>query len=578
MVTGRGARQAGAVRPRFAARSTYGDVRRPLAREPRCYPPVTMGWRERNERLLEAGLALSSELSLPATLQRIVDLAADLTGARYGALGVLGRDGTITEFITTGVTAAERAAIGDIPVGRGILGVLIDDAVPLRLRDLASDPRSAGFPPNHPTMRSFLGAPVSAHGQVFGNLYSTEKQGAAEFTAEDERDLVVLAAQAGVAIQNARLYQDAGARARRLEALRQIASAILSGTDPDEVLQLVTSSARALVGADLASLAGPAGPGQLRVQAADGLHAERLLGSSFPVQGSVSGEVVRTGKSVVVADAASDQRVRQPALRAGGFGAAVFAPLAVRGQVLGTLLVANAGGGRAFGEADVQLAETFAEQAAVALEHARLQRELRRLAVLEDRERIAKELHDGVIQALFAVGLGLQGTAAFAGDPDLRQRIGGAVDELDRVIRDLRNYIFGLRPGILADRQLDQALQRLAAELEEKAGVVTVAEVDPEAAAGLAGVAADVVQLAREALANVGRHAAAATCRISLRRDGDRVVLEVDDDGRGFDPAGVRPGGQGLGNLRERAAALGGHAEVRSRPGEGTTVRIALPR
>ena len=535
------------------------------------------GLGERNKRLLEAGLALSSELSLPAILQRLVDLAADLTGARYGALGVLGADGTITEFITTGVTDAERAAIGHIPVGRGILGVLIDDARPLRLRDIADDPRSVGFPPNHPPMRTFLGAPVSARGQVFGNLYLTEKRGAAEFDADDERALVVLASHAGVAIQNARLYEQARDRAERLEALREIASAILAGTELDGVLALVAAKARTLVGADLATVAVPAGSRELAVRAADGLRAGQLRGDTFPVEGSVSGEVARTGKTVVIADATADERVAQPALRAGWIGPALFAPLAVRSQVLGTLLVARAAGRPPFTDADVQLTETFAEQAAVAFEHARLQAELHRLAVLEDRERIAKELHDGVIQALFAVGLGLQGTAALARDPDLQQRLGGAVDELDRVIRDLRNYIFGLRPGILADRQLDQALRRLADELQERSGVVTVAEVDPDAAAGLADLAAEVVQLAREALSNVGRHAQATTCRVSLYRDGDRVVLEVDDDGRGFDAATGRPGGQGLGNLRSRAEALGGQAEIASQPGQGTRVRVAIP-
>jgi signal transduction histidine kinase len=538
-----------------------------------------MGGRNRDERLLEAGLALSSELSLPVILQRIVDLAADLTGARYGALGVLGPDGTITEFITTGVTEEQRAAIGHIPVGHGILGVLIDDATPLRLHEIAEDPRSVGFPPpNHPPMRSFLGAPVSARGQVFGNLYLTEKQGGEAFTDEDERALVMLASQAGVAIENARLYEEARDRARRLEAIREIATAILAGSGPDQVLGLVARHARELVGADLATLAVPAGPGELVVRAADGLHADELAGTMFPIEPSVSGEVIQTGKTVVLADATADERVRQPALRGGGIGPALFAPLAVRGTVLGTLLVANAAGGRQFGAGDVQLTETFAEQAAVAVEHARLQQELDRLAVLEDRERIAKELHDGVIQALFAVGLGLQGSAMLARDPDLQRRIGGAVEELDRVIGDLRNYIFGLRPGILADRQLDQALRRLGEELQQKAGVVAVFEVDPSAAAALAEVAAEVVQLAREALANVGRHAQATTCRVSLYEEGGSVVLEVDDDGRGFDPAKARPGGQGLGNLGARAQALGGRVEIDSRPGEGTRVRVQLTR
>jgi len=535
------------------------------------------GQRDRNERLLEAGLALSSELSLPVILQRIVDLAVDLTRARYGALGVLGSDGTITEFITTGVTEAERAAIGHIPVGRGILGVLIDDATPLRLREITEDPRSVGFPPNHPPMRSFLGAPVSARGQVFGNLYLTEKHDAEAFTDEDERALVMLAGQAAVAIENARLYEEAHDRARRLEAVREIATAILAGTNPDQVLGLVARHARELVGADLATLAVPAGPGELVVGAADGVHAAELAGTMFPIEGSVSGEVIRTGKTVVLADATGDQRVRQPALRAGGIGPALFAPLAVRGTVLGTLLVANAAGGRPFRAGDIQLTETFAEQAAVAVEHARLQQELDRLAVLEDRERIAKELHDGVIQALFAVGLGLQGSALLTRDPDLQRRISGAVEELDRVIGDLRNYIFGLRPGILADRQLDQALRRLGEELEQKTGVVTVVEVDPAAAAALAETAAEVVQLAREAMSNVSRHAQATTCRVSLFRDQDVAVLEVDDDGRGFDPAQATGAGQGLHNLQERAAALGGRAEIHSVPGDGTKVRVTIP-
>jgi len=524
------------------------------------------GTQERYERLLEAGLALSSELSLPAILQRIVELAAGITGARYGALGVLGRDGRITEFITTGVTAQERAAIGHIPVGRGILGVLIDDAVPLRLRDIAEDPRSVGFPPNHPPMRSFLGAPVTARGQVFGNIYLTEKQGAAEFGAEDERALVLLAAQAGVAIENAHLYEEADDRAKRLEALR--------AGDP---VGLVARHARELVGADLATLAIPAAEGELVVEAADGLGADELRGAVFPVEGSVTGEVIRTGKAMVLADASTDARTSQP-IMGGGIGRAAFVPLAVRGRTFGTLMVGNASGGPPLRDTAVQLLETFAEQAAVALEYARLQRELHRLAVLEDRERIAKELHDGAIQALFAVGMGLQGSAMLAGDTELRRRIENAVEELDRVIRDLRNYIFGLRPGILADRQLDQALQRLVEELQQRSGVVAVAEIDPAAAAELTGKAADLIQLAREALSNVSRHAGAATCRVSLYPTEDGTVLEVDDDGRGFDPARTSGGGQGLRNLRERAEALGGRAEIVSAPGEGTRVRVTIPR
>jgi signal transduction histidine kinase len=371
----------------------------------------------RSRMLIEAGLTLASELDHEAVLDRIVELAIAITGARYGALGVLGEDlPRIERFITQGVSDEQRAAIGAPPVGHGILGLLIRERRPIRIPEIGADPRAVGFPPNHPPMHSFLGAPVSARGQVFGNIYLTEKQGADEFSDDDEAALVVLATQAGVAIENARLYE----------------------------------------------------------------------------------------------------------------------------------------------------------------ETRRAQRELARLGLLEERERIAKELHDGVIQALFAVGMGLQGTAAMTLDEGIARRIEGATEEIDRAIRDLRNYIFGLRPGILADRQLDQALQQLAEEFQERTGVLTIVDVDGAVAAELASRAADVVQIVREALSNVGRHAEATSCRVSLYRADLGATLEVDDDGRGFDPDDTSTG-MGMTNLAERVAALGGELTVESVLGEGTTVRASLP-
>jgi signal transduction histidine kinase len=537
------------------------------------------GERDRRDLLLEAGLALSSERSLPAILQRIVELATRLTGARYGALGVLGTDGGISRFVYTGITASQRQAIGHLPVGKGVLGALIEDARPLRLRDLRSDPRSVGFPPNHPPMRSFLGAPVMARGQVFGNLYLTEKRGAAGFDAADEQALVILAAQAGVAVENAHLYEELEARVQRLDALQAISTAIVGGDDTDEVTGLVARHARALLDADLASVAVPTGDREhLRVRTADGVHGGEMLGEAFPAAGSVSGEVIATGRVVVLPDAAVDERVAQPIVRSGLFGPALFVPLAARGEPFGTLLLARRRGGRRFQQAEVRLAEVFAGQAAVVVEQGRLQRQVHRLQLLEDRERIARELHDGTVQALFTVGLGLQGTASLVGQEEVAGRIHAAVEELDRVIRDLRGYIFGLEPGVLADRRLGQALEEMAVEFQHRTGVVAVAEIDPDAAAALAGDAADVVQLVREALSNVSRHAGAATCRVSLSAEQDGAVwLEVDDDGRGFDVEAARGAGRGLGNLRARAARLGGLAEIASVPGEGTTVRVAIP-
>jgi signal transduction histidine kinase len=363
---------------------------------------------DRRDRLIEAGMILASELSLDAVLQRIVELAVEITDAQYGALGVIGPGGELQEFITTGITFEEREAIGAPPHGRGILGALIEEGKPLRLPDISADPRSVGFPPNHPKMTSFLGAPIVVRGEVFGDIYLTEKHGAPEFDEGDERDVLVLAAQAGIAIENARLYN-----------------------------------------------------------------------------------------------------------------------------------------------------------------------EIHRLAVLEDRERIARELHDGVIQALFAVGMGLQGTALISQDEELATRIEGAVGDIDRVIRDLRNYIFGLRPGILADRQLDEALRHLGQEFQQKSGVITVVDIDPTAASELTPAGADILQLTREALSNVGRHAEAVTCRVSLYRSDDRLVLEVDDDGKGFDPDTSRRG-DGLTNLAERVRALGGTSSIESAPGKGTTIKVAL--
>ena len=355
-------------------------------------------------------------LSLDGVLHRVLDLAMELTGARYGAIGVLDEGGGIEEFLTHGVTDEQRAAIGDPPTGKGILGVLIQEGHTLRLREISGDPRSVGFPPNHPPMRSFLGAPVIAHGQVFGRIYLTEKQGATEFLEEDERTLRVLAAQAGTAIENARLYE----------------------------------------------------------------------------------------------------------------------------------------------------------------ETERQHREIERLQIVEERERIAKELHDGVIQSLFAVGMGLQGAGAVAADPEVARRIEGAVDEIDRAIRDLRNYIFGLRPGILADRQLDQALRELTEEFGARSQILAVVEIDEEVAAELAPRASDVIQLTREALSNVARHAEATSCRVALRRHPTGAVLVIDDDGIGFDQS-ASPAGMGLRNLGDRAEALGGALAIESTDGQGTTVSIMLP-
>jgi len=535
--------------------------------------------RDRKDELLESALILASDLSLDVVLQRIIELAVKLTDARYGALGVVGSDGRLVDFITTGVTPVERQAIGPLPVGEGILGVLIRDARPLRLRVIADDPRHVGFPANHPPMQSFLGAPVRGRGKVFGNIYLTEKQGAPEFDAEDEAALLVLATHAGVAIENARLYEETRRRGQWLEAVREISSAILAGAEGDRVLQIVVHRARELVDAATATIVAPAGSGlsdPLTIRVADGAHAAELVGLPIPIEGSVSGDVIRSGRPTVLADASRNSRTYQPMIALGNMGPMVLVPLVLRGRPFGALTVANPIDGAAFDEEAVRLVETFADQASVALEYGRAQAELNRLSLLDERERIGRELHDGVIQSLFSVGMGLQAAAVRSRDPEVEARLEAAVSEIDRAIRDLRNYIFGLRPGILADRQLEQALEDLAREFGEKSGVTTVTDIDGTIAAELAPRAADLVQLTREALSNVGKHAQATTCRVSLRRNGEEGVLEIDDDGQGFDP-GAPPNGFGLKNLNDRAAAIGGRVAIESKVGEGTTVKIAIP-
>src|SRR5438105_478585 len=372
----------------------------------------------RAERLLETGLALAAELSLPALLQRIIELAVEVTGARYGALGVLSSDGTsLADFITVGIGDAERAAIGHLPTGRGILGVIIHEPQPLRLADIAQDARAVGFPPQHPAMRSFLGAPIRAHGRVFGNIYLTDKQSAPEFTEDDEAALMVLATQAGVAIANAHLYEEIRLRERWLESVRDVATTLLAGNEARSVLQLLADRARELVDADMATISVPE-QGQLRVLVADGVGAEELLNFDVPLTGSLSAEVIGSGQPILVDDARSSS-LTQPMVSIAGVGPMLLVPLALRTSAHGVLAVGRTAGRPAFRPADIPLLESFAEQAILALEYARARSEVTRLRVVEDRERIARDLHDGVIQSLFAVGLGLQGMAAAVGDTQL---------------------------------------------------------------------------------------------------------------------------------------------------------------
>jgi signal transduction histidine kinase len=499
----------------------------------------------REARLLEAGLALALDRELPAVLRRLVWLATELSRAGWSALGVLGANNLVVDVVATDPATTRT----DLPEpGPGVL------RVPVRVQDSA-----------------------------FGELWVAGKRDAADFDEDDRRVLETLAAYAGVAIEHATLLREAEGRARRVEALREVAGKMLAGSPLEELLELIATHAMRLARAEGSSVLVPGAQGRLVIEGVAG-RSTKLRGLDVPLDQSLAGRVIQTGKTELVAHLAGDPRAFQPAARVGPPGPAMFVPLRARQEPFGALVVRRTVGDPDFGDADVELVEGFADLAAVAVEYASVHRELRRLAVMEERERIARELHDGAIQALFAVGMGLQATAARTGEPEVTRRLHAAVGELDRVISDLRSYIFGLRPGVLAGQHIDQALRRLAEEIAIPAGVTTVVEVEEQVGAALGAHAADLVQLVREALSNVVRHAGATTCRVSLywRQSAEGVsrgrvaVLEVDDDGDGFDPRAPHPG-HGLGNLRARAGALGGTLELKSVAGDGTTVKVLIP-
>jgi PAS domain S-box-containing protein len=386
--------------------------------------------------------------------------------------------------------------------------------------------------------------------------------------------------QAGQLLGFAKITRDVTERKRqddRLRAVAEIARATLEGRGEEELLRLIAQRARTLVESALATVV-LLGPDEqtVTVAAADGPRADAVVGTQGPLAGSVTGQVLAAGRPLVLDGAPAAALDLVSALAASETGPSLTVRLASSERVIGSLGVANEPGGRRFTDGDRELLELFAAQAAVAIDYTRVRDDLQRLAVLEDRERIGRELHDGAIQALFAVGMGMQGMAIMTTDPALRERLEAAVGRIDDVIRDLRNYIFGLRPGLAADRHLGRALRGLGEELDQQHGVACAVDVDEAVAARLAGQAADIVQVAREALSNVGRHAGAATCRLSLRAEAGLAVLEVEDDGRGF-VQGEGGGGWGLRNLGERAAAMGGSLDIVSVPGEGTTIRLQIP-
>jgi signal transduction histidine kinase len=540
---------------------------------------VVLATRDRMSGLLEAVVAIGSGLELEAMLRRIVEAAVDLVDARYGALGVIGEDNRLTGFIPVGLDADEISKIHHWPEGRGLLGLLIAEPHPLRLADIASHPASSGFPTGHPAMRSFLGVPVRVRDRVFGNLYLTEKRGGGEFTEDDEAVLTALGAAAGVAVENARLYEEATRQQRWLRASSELTIALLSGSRPETVLGDLTRQALELSGADLVTLALPDESGRrLTYEYAEGDGAAEARGLVVPAEASLSGVVLETGQPVTIENFAVDERTAEVTrLPMGHLGPAVLFPLGTPGNVRGVLTVARRQGGPPLPESATSVVAAFAAQAAVALELAASRADAEQLSVLEDRDRIARDLHDLVIQRLYATGMSLEGTMPLTTRREVADRIRSAVDAMDDTIRDIRATIFALQSRGLAYEPRLRA--DIAALVDEMTGMLGFAPalrlgsgLDSQATAELSE---HLLAVLREALSNAARHSGATRVDVTVDTDSSGMLtVLVRDNGSGI-PEGTRR--SGLSNMADRAEKLGGELRLSPAEGGGTALEWKVP-
>jgi len=529
---------------------------------------VLMAARDQMHGLLESVVAIGAGLELEATLKRIVETAVGLVDATYGALGVIGDDRGLAEFIPVGLDEDQISRIHHWPEGRGLLGLLIEDPRPLRLAEIAAHPQSSGFPEGHPPMGSFLGVPVRVRDEVFGNLYLTGKRGGGEFTEDDEAVLVALGAAAGVAIENARLYEAGRRQQLWVEASADVTTRLLSGSEPEKVLADVTRQVLELSGADLAVLALPDDEERrLTIAHAEGDGADDVRGLVLPTGQSLSGQVLASGALLATADFAADVRASQAARGAmSQIGPAVIFPLGVPGNVRGVLTVGRRHGAPPFAPSQARVVASFAAQAGVALELAAIRADAERLSLYEDRERIARDLHDLVIQRLYATGMALEGTMPMVTRPEVASRITAAVDAMDETIRDIRATIFALQardaPGLPDLRaNIIGLVDEMTPVLGFSPSLRLGGRLGGPHKAGLTGEVADQALAAmREALSNAGRHASATAVDVTVDVDpGGVLIVQVIDNGTGIPPGGNR---SGLRNLARRAEKLGGELRL----------------
>ena len=536
--------------------------------------------------LIDAGIALASELELPALLRRIADLARSVVGARYAAVAVLGEREGLAEFVYSGIDEAQAHKIGDLPRGRGVLGVLIEEGRPLRLKEISDHPRSYGFPEHHPPMHSFLGVPIVVRGRIFGRLYLTEKTSGEDFTKDDERLAEVLAAQAGVAVDNARLYQEVVSRSAELaRAVSELSSVERLGdmliglplvgdllaTALEESVKLTGATKGALLLLDEDT-------GEMVVREALGADAP-VIDTRLAPGMSKAHAVLERLQGETSDDLAADPELHSETMRKlGNPSKGAWVPLAVHEKGLGVIAVYDRVDGSSFSDSDLVILQMLANQTAIALENERLRERLRDMAVLEERERISKELHDGVIQSIYSVGLSLQGSLSMLDrDPEtVTKRVSDSIAELDNVVRDVRTYIFELQPKMVEEHGLAAAIESLAREYEVNTLAHVELRLDDSACDALPSAdQVQMVQIVREILSNIARHANATEVSVTCSA-GDAITLEIVDNGVGFDPTTVRRG-QGLRNIEERAHRLRGTLEIVPAASKGTRHTLKIP-
>ena len=546
---------------------------------------------QRLKRLIDVGRLLVAQLDLELILDLVLETARELTGARYAAIGVLhGNRRELERFLTTGLDQEQHDAIGELPRGRGILGVLIDEPEPLRLDAVSSDPRSYGFPAGHPPMESFLGVPVLIRGQAWGNLYLTEKEDGTAFDAADEQAVVTLADWAAIAIVNARLYTTLQSRrdeleraVRGLEATQSVAVAIGAETDLSRVLELIVKRGRALLSARAVVLLLSDGR-ELVVAAAAGA-TTRPIGERIPVAGSTSGMVLEQGRVLRIDEARTRMRISPEHLGVPDAQTALLVPLHYRGRPLGVLAAFDGRGeSLMFSEDDEQVLRSFGASAAIAVAMAQSVQEDRLRHSLDaaeaERRHWARELHDETLQGLGGLRVVLATAQRQAISPDVRRTLAMAMNEVESEIGNLRAIITELRPAALDELGLEPALETLLARTRAIHGLEVDATIDVASARNGRGrfapeIETTIYRLIQESLANVAKHADAERVSVVLRARGARIEVEVGDDGRGFELA-ERTGGYGLVGLRERVELAGGRVEVKSGP-KGTLVAASIP-